>query len=316
VDYILFIKLIVGLVLLAWGADIFVNSAIAIARYKKWSASLVGGVLLGCATTLPEMLVSLFAIIHKNVGLSLGNAVGSYMANIGMVLGGVAIIKPLKVNAALLKRDLPIMTFSVLLLTILLLDYYLGRFDGAVLLFCLACLVFMVYKNPHASVDDSVYHLENISTDFNKSSFFMLVLGFLMLIKSSEIVVNSAAAIANFYQVSDLTIGLTIVAVGTSLPEFVTSLCCALRKEYAMAIGNVFGSNIFGILGVVAIPGLFAPGKVDYLLVWRDCIFMLGITSFLWLLVYRCILSDFFINRLYGVLLVVLFSLYLFDVAK
>lgn len=306
-------KLCLGLLVLAFSADRFVLGCVTIAQHRHWSPLLVGSVLMGVATTIPEILVSVMALMHGHIGISLGNALGSYITNIGLVLGICALVKPLKINANLFKQELPILTSTLLLTIILLLDRYLGKLDAIILLMVLIGLIVFVIRVFRQEKNQACYAYLQDQTAPMPLIYGLLwfIVGLVALLWSSSILVNSASALASWLGVGDLVIGLTIVAVGTSLPEMVTSIMCVRRGQYDMAFGNVIGSNVLGILAVVALPGLFAPGMIDANIVWRDCTAMLLITILMWVFAYNGGTKQAVISRLEGGVLFLFFLSYL-----
>lgn len=283
------VGLVVGIALLLWGADRFVRGASALAYHLHWPPLLIGTVLVGFATSFPEMLVSLTAAWHQHAGLALGNALGSYVANTTLVLGVTVLLVPLTVQPLLLRRELPVLTAVLGLLYLLLMDGYLGRLDGVILLGLLTSLMFILvlflrHKAHERGQDESAEQaMPNIS---QLKSVIYLILGLGVLLGSSHVLILSATTLAKAFGVSDLVIGLTVVAVGTSLPELAASVVGALQGEHDIAIGNVIGSNIFGLLGVVAMPGLFAPGPFAPEVLTRDFGMMVLSTVVLWLAVW------------------------------
>ena len=316
--WLMIVQVIFSLLILALSADRFVSGAVAISTRMHWSPLLVGTVLVGFATTFPEMLVSFVALTHHHVGLSLGNALGSYIANIGMVLGCTACVRELRINAELFRRELPILTMTLLLAVLLLLDQFLGRLDGVILLLTLTGLLIWIIRSMRRETASSVYADLKVSERTHQPfwrSMGLTVLSLIGLLISAHFLVDAASDIAHFLGVSDLVIGLTIVAVGTSLPELVTSLMCLRHGQDDMAVGNIIGSNIFGILGVVAIPALLAPGQIDSNILWRDCTAMILITLALWVFIYNGMPRQAVIKRWEGMCLLLLFLGYMFVVA-
>ena len=286
-----------GLGLLAFGADRFVDGALSLSVRFGISPMIVGVVVVGFATSAPELLVSTIAALESHPNLSIGNAIGSNIANIGLVLGVTALVFPLQIKSSLLRLEFPIMLAGLLLSTLLMLDLSIGLFDGIALLGGLFFLLsMMVLLNGNAE-DDSFDDGElSISTQEKEvrvwRAFFLFLAGLALLLIGSEMLVKGAVSLAKYFGATDVFIGLTIVAVGTSLPELAASLASALKKATDLAIGNIIGSNLFNALGVVAMPALFHPFSVDKTILQRD----VGVMWFLTLLLLLAII----INRKKG----------------
>jgi len=256
------IAVILGLAVLVWSADKFVDGAVGVAKFCGMSTLLIGMVIVGFGTSAPEMVVSAISAMQDAPELALGNAYGSNIANIALILGVTAIISPVIVVRKALKRDLPVLIAVTVLAVILALDGAIGRIDGIVLLLVFAGVMgFNIVseirqKHKGGQVEDS----EENSTDVSLGkSLLWLLLGLVLLVASSRALVWGAVAIARTLGVSDLLIGLTIVAVGTSLPELASSIAAARKGEDDLAFGNIIGSNLFNTLAVVGIAATIAP---------------------------------------------------------
>ncbi len=275
-----------GLVLLMWGADRFVIGAAAIARNLGVSPLLVGLTVVGFGTSAPEMMISALAAAEGKPGLAIGNAIGSNIANIGLVLGATALIRPLDIASGTIRRELPVLLVITLLSWTLFIDGSLGRLDGALLLAGLAALVVWTIRlglNTRRAPDPMTveYAAEIPGNLSNARALSLLVAGLAVLLGGSRLLVWGAAAIATDLGVSNLMVGLTIVAVGTSLPELATSIAAALKREADIAVGNIIGSNMFNLLGVLGLPGLISPGPVDPGVLSRDIPVMIAMTLLL-----------------------------------
>ncbi len=297
-----------GLALLMWGADRFVLGAAASARNWGVSPLIIGLTIVGFGTSAPEMVVSAVAAWQGNTGLAIGNAVGSNIANIGLIIGVTALIVPLHVHSGILKRELPVLLAVMTLSLLLLLNGTLGRLDGIILLSVLAVLILWVTRlgiNNRAADPMVSEYAEEIRSDLStRNALLWVVIGLGVLLASSRLVVWGAVGIAQTFGVSDLIIGLTIVALGTSLPELAASVASARKGEHDIAIGNVIGSNMFNLLAVLGLPGVIRPGPVDPAVLTRDFPVMFGLTIGLFLMAYR-IRTPGRINRLEGAILVV-----------
>jgi len=273
------LALIVGLILLVWSADRFVLGAAATAKNFGMSPMLIGLTIVSFGTSAPEILVSLMASTSGAGDLAIGNALGSNIANIALVLGITALIAPLPVKSGVLKKELPLLLGVTLLAGILLFDLHLGLIDGIILLIALVvCLYLFSHFQKNATQDTLSDDEDEIPTMANRSAIFWLITGLVILAISSRMLVWGASEIAFSLGVSKLVVGLTIVAIGTSLPELAASIASALKNHHDIAIGNVVGSNIFNLVAVMAIPGLVSPIGMDAIVLQRDYIAMLGLT--------------------------------------
>lgn len=259
--------IVIGLALLAWGGERFIVGASATARNLGVSPVLVGLTIVGFATSAPEMLVSAVAASAGTPGLALGNAVGSNIANLGLVLGIAVLVRPLIAQSRTLRRELPALLASTFLPFLLLLDGELSFADSAVLLGSLVVLVYwLTMVALRASVLDPLRadYAAEIPRDIPPAiAFAWLVIGFGALIVGAELLVFGGERTARALGISDVVIGLTVVAIGTSLPELAVAIAAARKNEPDLVLGNVIGSNIFNMLGVVGIAGIIAPHRLD-----------------------------------------------------
>jgi cation:H+ antiporter len=303
-----------GIAVLVWAADRFITGAAALARNLGVAPLIIGLTVVGLGTSAPEILVSATATLQGNPALAVGNAVGSNIANLGLILGATALITPLQVHSGTLQREYPLVLGVSLLALALVWDGVLGRLDG---LFLAALLViitlWMVHIARQGSPGDPLLtELEQeIPASLNTGrALFWLIVGLLGLLASSRALVWGAVELALAFGVSDLIIGLTIVAIGTSLPELAASLAGALKNEHDIAIGNVLGSNLYNLLAVYSLPGLIAPGPVNPEVVNRDLPVMLVFTVAIFLMSHRRLSPCSRINRYEGLLLLVGFGGY------
>lgn len=273
---------IFGLILLVWSADKFVEGAAATARHFGMPALLIGMVIVGFGTSAPEMVVSALASSQGNPGIALGNAYGSNITNIALILGITALISPIAVHSQVLRRELPILTIITFAAAWQLWDGNLSRMDAVVLLLIFAVLMgWTIWQGMQKKNDEFGTEMEQELEQHQmpiKRAVFWLVIGLLLLILSSRILVWGAVEIATALGVSDLIIGLTIVAVGTSLPELASSVIAARKGEHDIALGNIIGSNLFNTLAVVGIAGSIAPMAVSPELLYRDVMTMIVLT--------------------------------------
>jgi len=277
-----------GFVLLVWGADRFVHGAAALARNLGISPLVIGLTIVGIGTSAPEILVSAVAAWQGNPAMGVGNAIGSNITNVALVLGLTALIIPLSVNSQTLKREYPVLFLIMMLALILVFDGELSRMDGIILLSGLFVMVYWMIRLGMKEKKDPLeleydHEIPHITTG---KAVFWLIVGMILLLVSSRILVWGAVNIAQALGVSDLIIGLTIVAIGTSMPELAASLMSALKKEPDIAIGNVIGSNMFNLLAVLGLPGLIAPHLLDPAVLSRDFPWMIGLSIALLIFAY------------------------------
>jgi len=257
---------IAGLALLTWGADRFVHGAAAAARNLGIAPILIGLTIVAFATSAPEILVSIVAASQHQPGLAFGNAIGSNIVNIGLVLGLTALVRPIKLESAMLRREMPALLAVTLLTVSLFLDSFLSRVDGIVMLTALVIvMIWLARLGLRSAANDPIkmdYEAE-IPTDVRMPvALAWLVVGLGTLLLGAEILVDGAVGIARLLDVSDVVIGIVVVAFGTSLPELAVSLASALKGEYGMAIGNIVGSNIFNLLAVIGVAATIAPSPL------------------------------------------------------
>ncbi len=277
-----FFAVLVGLALLVWGSDRFVFGASATARNLGVSPLVIGLTIVGVGTSAPEMLVSATAALQGNPGVSIGNALGSNIANIGLVLGVTALVRGVLVRSRIFRLEFPVMFGVMAFAWVLLGDGLLDRSDGLVLsLAFVILLLFMLAIAVRARRSDPLRRefAKEIPTDVSTAKALLwFVVGLATLLLGSQAMVWGAVSIARSFDVSDLLIGLTVVAVGTSLPELATSITSVLKNEPDIAVGNVIGSNMFNLLPVLAIPGLIAPTAVPPEALQRDFPVMLTLS--------------------------------------
>lgn len=279
-----------GLLVLVWSADRFVDGASATARYAGMPPLLIGMVVVGFGTSAPEIVVSVIAAWQGNPGLALGNAYGSNIANIGLILGVTALLSPISVHSQVLRKELPILLLIILLSLALVWNGMLSRMDAIILLLVFALYMFWSIKQgmkggADGLSDDTAEDLDS-NTMTAKAAWFWLILGLVLLVASSRLLVWGAVDIAQAFGVSDLIIGLTIVAIGTSLPELASSIAAIRKNQHDLAIGNVIGSNLFNTLAVVGLAGVIHPMAVPGEVLSRDFSVMIGLTLSLFVLGY------------------------------
>lgn len=280
------LAIIAGFALLVWSADKFVEGASAGATYAGMPPLLVGMLVVGFGTSAPEMVVSAMAALDGNPALALGNALGSNIVNIALILGVTALIAPIAVHSSIIRKELPILLVVTLVIGAMLWDYQISTLEALLLIGGFLLLIGWSILNARQSKGD---HLEQeINEELSchymslKSSIFWLITGLVLLILSSRILVWGAVQIAQQLGVSDLLIGLTIVALGTSLPELAASIVAARKGEHDIAVGNVVGSNMFNSLAVIGIAATIEPiNNIGAEVFWRDWTSMLFVTGLL-----------------------------------
>ncbi|MBN2887463.1 MAG: calcium/sodium antiporter [Chromatiaceae bacterium] len=304
------LAVIVGLALLVWSAERFVEGAAATAQHLGMPTLLIGMVIVGFGTSAPEMVVSALAATSGNPGLALGNAYGSNIANIALILGLTALLSPIAVQSGLLRKELPLLAGATLVAVVQLWDGQLTRLEGWVLLGIFAALMAWTIWQGLRQRNDALAAEVDESLEAHpmpmRRAIVWLAVGLVVLVLSSRLLVWGAVAIAQGFGVSDLFIGLTIVAIGTSLPELASSLAAIRKGEHDLALGNVIGSNLFNTLAVVGIAASIHPLAVAPEVLTRDALVMSLLTLSLFVLGYGW-RGQGRINRLEGALLMSVF---------
>ena len=307
-----------GLLLLIWSADRFVDGAAATARHFGMPQLLIGIVIIGFGTSAPEMIVSALSALNGNPGIALGNAYGSNITNIGLILGLTALVLPLAVNSQVLKQELPVLIFVTALSAFLIMDGDVLRLDAWILLgiffIYMGWTIFTGLRNR----DDSLVH--DVKEELQEQEYMSLakalmwvVIGLALLMGSSQLLVWGAVEIARYFGVSDLVVGLTIVAVGTSLPELASSIAAARKNEVDLAVGNIIGSNLFNTLAVVGLAGAIAPMQIEQEVFTRDMPVMSVLTVLLLVFGFG---KKGQINRIKGLILLLAYISYNFYLFK
>lgn len=309
------LMIVLGLIILVWSADIFVEGAAAIASQLGMSPLLIGMVVVGFGTSAPELSVSALSALQGNPGIALGNAYGSNITNIALILGVTALISPITVHSQVVKKELPIL-FGVTLLAIAqLYDGDLSRMDAVVeLVVFIAVMGWMTYQGMKNNSSDELEQdmeaeLEEHAMSLYQASIW-LIAGLIFLVISSRMLVWGAVSIAQDLGVSDLVIGLTIVAIGTSLPELASSIAAARKGEHDLAVGNIIGSNLFNTLAVVGLAGVIQPMAIPAEIISRDWPLMALLTLALFAMGYARNCENGIINRLEGSILVAVYTGY------
>ncbi len=303
-----------GFVAVVWGADRFVYGAAGLASNLGVSRLVIGLTIVAFGTSAPEMLVSGMAAMAGSREMGVGNAVGSNITNVTLVLGAAALVQPLSIHSRLLIREIPILFLTMAVAWAFLWDGELSRVEGLLLLFGMFLLVAWIgtqgrkedpgYSDPPADA----FAQDDIPSSLPTAKAIVLFsVGLILLLAGSRVLVWGAIGIARDLGVSELVVGLTLVALGTSLPELAASVAAARRGEQDIAVGNVVGSNMFNLLGVLALPGIIAPGEVDRSIIVRDFPIMVGVTL---LLVLMAMNERNHIGRKRGITLIFVFVAY------
>ncbi|MBL1292513.1 MAG: calcium/sodium antiporter [Thiotrichales bacterium] len=282
------LAVITGLIFLVWSADRFIFGAAQTAVHFKVPPILIGLTIVSIGTSAPEALVSLSASLQGNPGLAIGNVYGSNIANIALVLGVTALVTPLAIRSETLRRELPILLIINVAVMALMFDGVLSQIDGILLLIAMfVVMTILIRLSRDVGADDPIkseFDEELKEQGSIAKALMWLAIGLVILVASAKLLVWGAVNIAHAMGVSDLIIGLSIVAIGTSLPELAASVTGALKGEHDLAIGNIVGSNIFNFLLVLAMPALFAPGPFAPEVLYRDAVIALSLTVALFLM--------------------------------
>lgn len=278
-----YIGVFFGLALLVWSSDKFVEAAATTANILRISPLVVGIIIMGFGTSAPELLVSLQAALDKNPGLAVGNALGSNIANMTLILGSAALFQSLHISPVALKRDLPILIGITILVTIFIFDLYLNRFEA--ILFLALLVAIMLWQTLIAKRDQQIPEdapqadmPKKLNSKLLLKNLTLLIFALVILVLSAKLLVWASIEIAHSFGISDLVIGLTLVAVGTSLPELAASIAAALKGKGDLAVGNVIGSNLFNTLGVLGVAASVTPFALEPQVLTRDLPLTLAIS--------------------------------------
>ncbi|MBA6223679.1 MULTISPECIES: calcium/sodium antiporter [unclassified Colwellia] len=312
--FIQILILLLSLITLVWSADKFVFGASALARNLGISPMIIGLTIVAMGSSAPEMMIAVTASLQGNVDTAVGNAIGSNITNIALVLGLTALFHPLSVSSTTIKREIPLILVVTAIATYMLANSNFSFNEGLILiigfvLYIATLLVVTLRRAKQNPIDDKmVLEAEQEVPDgvSTKQSVIWLVVGMILLPLSASFLVDSSIFIAKAFGISDLVIGLTVIAIGTSLPELAASIMSIIKKEDDLALGNIIGSNIFNILAVLSLAGLIAPGDIDNAAAVRDAPFMLATTFLLFILCFSRG-GKFRITRAKGLLLLAVF---------
>jgi cation:H+ antiporter len=311
------LALIAGLCGLIWGADRFVSGSVGIARSLGISSLVIGLTVVSIGTSAPEIIVSINAALKNSGGLAVGNAIGSNLANIGLVLGITALVAPIPVQKHLLYQETPVLLLITALAGLCLYDGQLNRIESLALGLLVIPLLIMVVKYKKSHPDSEIADHEDLEPNVSlKKSSIWLFIGLGVLLVGAEVTVWGAKSIAIHFGISDLIIGLTVVAIGTSLPELAASVMSAKRGHHDIAVGNIFGSNLFNILLVMTAAGIISPIALSPEVFTRDYVALAAMTLLLVAIVAFALLKGAktpggaFISRVIGVILLAAYCSY------
>ncbi|ERM84866.1 K+-dependent Na+/Ca+ exchanger [Rhodonellum psychrophilum GCM71 = DSM 17998] len=307
----IYLLLVIGLVILLAGGKLLVDGASALAAKLGLSAGLIGLTVVSFGTSAPELLVSVSAALKGNSDISLGNVIGSNITNISLVLGISAIVFPIAIHKSVLKLDYLFMLLSSLLFYILSFNGLISRIEGilfVILLVVLNWYFFRKLKGPAAELDEE--ETENLKKSPIWKAIALVLGGVLGLYFGADLFVDNAVEISKIFGISERVIGVTVIAIGTSLPELTTSIIAAINKKTDIAIGNILGSNIMNILAIIGITALVQPISVSEVFLKQDFIWMLALT----LLLFPILRTKLRISRWEGMLLVMVYAVYIFTI--
>jgi cation:H+ antiporter len=310
--------LVLSLITLVWSADKFVYGASSLASNLGVSPMIIGLTIVAMGSSAPEMMVAAAAAMKGNPDTAVGNAIGSNITNIALVLGMTVLIKPLSITSGTIKQELPLLLVLSFFTYFLFSDSFFSFDEGLELMigffiFISVLLIKAIRERKANTLDDQMLVEAELELQEKTSmlwSVVWLVIGIVVLVASAKFLVGSSIHIAKFFGVSDLVIGLTVIAIGTSLPELAASIASVLKGEDDLAMGNIIGSNIFNILAVLPFAALIAPGPINPEAIQRDIPVMLGITVLLFIISFSRKRGNFRLTRAKGGLLVLCFISY------
>ena len=300
------LKILLGLILLYYGGDFLVTGSVRLSRFFKLSTFVIGATVIAFGTSAPELAVAILAALDAAPELAMGNVIGSNIANIGLVLGLTALIAPIVITPKRLKREYPPLFLATLIILLLAWDLNIHRSEGIIMLVLLALYLWRSFSQK----EDFTTGQEEVGLSPHKGIIYQFVLvlaGLVGLVSGAKLLVSGGVSIARMIGISEWFIGITIVAIGTSLPEIVASIMAARRGQGEMAVGNIFGSNIFNILMVLGITSVIHPLNIQEP-IHPDLIILVGITVLLLVLI---LLGKYFLKKISGIALLSTYCLYI-----
>ncbi|AGA76876.1 calcium/sodium antiporter [Echinicola vietnamensis] len=304
----IYVLIVIGFLILLAGGKALVDGASAIAAKLGMSPGMIGMTIVAFGTSAPELLVSVTAALKGTSDIAIGNVVGSNISNISLVLGISALIYPIRLNFQILKFDYSFTLFATVLFYLLALNNWISIWDG-IMLFALLIIINWYYfkKSDHVPEEFSTTEAEKAKNEPLLKSIGYILVGILGLYFGAEMLVNNAVTLAQEFGISERIIGVTIIAIGTSLPELATSVIAARKKETDIALGNILGSNMQNILSIIGVTAIIKPIEVSDLFLSTDFLWMIGFT----VLLFPIMRSGYKISRLEGGILLVVYGLYL-----
>jgi cation:H+ antiporter len=305
------ITMILGFIGLLWSANHLVTGASGVASYYRISPLIIGLTLVAIGASIPGIMVAITAAIEGRNELAIGNAVGANIANIGLVLGLTILLRPLTVNSSILRREYPLLFLVMLFTYSLMLDGYLSVIDGC--LFLVACIlligyfIFLARRSRNDPLAKEFRQKINVKRPL-RANLVSVIIGLVILPLSAHFLVKSVIQTGHWFGITDLVMGLTIIAIGTTLPNIATSLIAAFKGHDDIAVGNILGSNMFNLLVVIAFPGIINPSAISHTVLWRDIPVMFIITFVLLLVNYHYKKK---IERWHGGLLLLIYGCYM-----
>jgi cation:H+ antiporter len=306
--------LLISLVALLWSANHLVSGASGVGQHYNLPPIVTGLTLVALGTSAPEIMIAISASLEGFNDIAIGNAIGTNIANIGLVLGLTALLKPLKIHSTHMRREFPLLFLVMLFTYSIMLNGYLGILDGCLFLFaCVALILYFIFiTRQHRSENQLALKLQQASLKKRPFSLHVLslVIGLVVLPISARYLVNACVDVGHLLGLSDLIMGLTIVAIGTCLPELATSIIAAVKGADDIAVGNILGSNMFNLLAVMIFPSIIHPAAISPAVLWRDIPVMFITTLILLWINYH---NKKRIARWHGGILVLVYFCYMFS---
>jgi cation:H+ antiporter len=304
--------LAIGIMILILGSNYFVDGAASIAKNMKIPIIVIGLTIVAFATSAPEILVSLVAALDGESDLAIGNAIGSNTANIGLVLGTMALIRPVQMSSKVYKKLITLLLLVSLIMILPFIDNAISVNEGRLILggfiLVMIWLVRFSLKLSNENIEQDDFKKNNYKTFATKKALTLLIIGLVLLFIGADMIVRNAIKIAHTLEISETVIGITLVAIGTSLPELSVSITSALKKEYGLAVGNIIGSNIFNLLAVIGVATAISPSKLPDNILSVHYLIMLSLTLSIFVIAYR---KNKVIKRFEGFSLLTIYCFYI-----
>tara|TARA_B110000008_G_scaffold245293_1_gene255460 strand:+ start:55 stop:996 length:942 start_codon:yes stop_codon:yes gene_type:complete len=305
-----FVLLFSGLVVLIVGGNLLLKAAVSISLKFEIPKILIGMTVVSLATSAPELIISLKSALKGSADLAISNVVGSNIANLGLVLGLTILLSPIKISKNIYKIDWPIMMFSALYFFVIILDGSISFYEGIILVCFLIISIIYLIKHQEQSEEDM--DLDVSAIDSLPKSIILLIFGGIFLYLGSEWFISGAIDLAGYFGISERIIGVTVVSIGTSIPELVTSMVAVIKKEKSISLGNLLGSNIFNVFAVLGITSIVTPLVVsDMNIINFDIYVMLFISAIILPLIFFP--KRFVLGRVEGIVILTFYSFYIFN---